>query len=186
MGTHVAEAIAAEVLRREPVNGIRIIGVDGPSGSGKSVLAGELAAVLAAPVVEVDDFVSWADFAGWWPRFEEQVLTPLLAGRDAHYQVRDWQNDFEGASLGGWRTLPWTPTVIVEGVTCTRRATVGRLAYAAWVEAPPALRLARGLARTTRPVRELWDRWMVEEDAFFLADGARERADLVVDTTVHG
>jgi ATP-dependent protease Clp ATPase subunit len=77
------ESLAREVLAREPVHGIRIVGVDGPSGSGKSYLTGGLAAALNAPVIEVDDFVSWTDFAGWWPRFDEQVLTPLLAGRDA-------------------------------------------------------------------------------------------------------
>ena len=44
--------------------GIRLVGVDGPSGSGKSTLATRLAARAPAPVVEIDDFVSWSDFAG--------------------------------------------------------------------------------------------------------------------------
>ncbi|WP_172875998.1 uridine kinase family protein [Micromonospora inositola] len=172
-----------EILRREPVHGIRIVGVDGPSGGGKSLLARRLAELTSAPVVEIDDFVSWDDFAGWWPRFDEQVLTPLLAGRDARYQVRDWARDWRGGSLGSWKTLPWHPLVILEGVTCTRRETVGRLAYAIWVEADPAVRLARGLARDGAEHRDLWERWMREEAAFFAADGARERADLRVDTS---
>jgi uridine kinase len=183
----IAATIAAEVAAREPVNGARVIGIDGPSGSGKSVLAGLLSDTMNAPIIEIDDFVSWDDFAGWWPRFDEQVLTPLLAGRDAHYQVRDWQNDWEGGSLGGWKTLTWSPVVILEGVTCTRRASVGRLAYAAWVEAPPEMRLARGLARDAdRDRPDLWAKWMGEEAAFFEADGARDRADIIVDTTIHG
>ncbi|WP_412543399.1 hypothetical protein R8Z50_13240 [Longispora sp. K20-0274] len=186
MGHDIAERIAAEVARREPVNGIRIVGIDGPSGSGKSVLANSLSVALDAPIVEIDDFVSFGDLAGWWPRFDEQVLTPLLAGRDAHYQVRDWHADWAGDALGGWKTQPWTPTVIIEGVTCTRLATVGRIVYAAWVEAPAEMRLARGLARTTRPALDLWTRWMAEEDVFFPADGARDRADIIVDTSVHG
>jgi hypothetical protein len=98
--------------------------------------------LLHAPVIEVDDFVSWDCFAGWWPRFDARVLRPLPAGRYATYQVRDRY----GSSLGGWRTVPWSPTVIVEGVTCTRRETIGRLAYAAWVEAPADMRLACGRA----------------------------------------
>jgi uridine kinase len=180
-----SEEIAAEVLRREPVNGLRIIGVDGPSGSGKSTLAGALAAVLGAPIIEIDDFVSWDNAVDWWPRFDEQVLTPLLAGRAAVYQARDW-SDWYGSSLGAWKTQAWTPTIIVEGVTCTRRETLGRIVYAAWVEAPPQTRLARGLARDTahEGKEELWRRWMIEEEAFFRADGTRERADVIVDTSV--
>lgn len=179
----VAVEIAAAVRAREPVGGIRIVGVDGPSGSGKSHLAARLASVLDAPVIEIDDFVSWDCFAGWWPRFEEQVLGPLLAGRDARFQARDW-SDWYGSSLGEWKTQPWAPTVILEGVTCTRRDTIGRIAYAVWVDAPAELRLARGMARDTTFAGkdELWRRWMAEEDEFFAADGTRERADIIVDT----
>jgi uridine kinase len=183
MTTDVA-AIAAAVADREPVNGIRIVGIDGPSGSGKSHLAAPLSALMAAPIVEIDDFVSWDCFGGWWPRFEEQVLTPLLAGQDATFQARDW-TDWYGSSLGAWKTQPWSPTIILEGVTCTRSATVGRLVYAAWVEAPADLRLARGLARDTTHdgKEELWQRWMREEEEFFAADGTRDRADTIVDTS---
>jgi hypothetical protein len=180
----LVDRIAAAVAARDPVHGIRIVGVDGPSGSGKSYLTAGLAARLAAPVVEVDDFVSWGDVAGWWPRFDAQVLAPLLAGRDAVYQARDW-TDWYGDALGVWKTLPWSPTVIIEGVTCTRRETVGRLCYAVWVEAPAVVRRARGLERDRAfaGAAELWDRWMREEDAFFAADGTRDRADLVVATS---
>lgn len=186
MGVDVAEQIAAAVLGRAPVNGIRIVGVDGRSGAGKSFLASRLSALMAAPIVEIDDFVSWGCFSGWWPRFDDEVLTPLLAGRDATYRVRDW-TDVHGSTLGGYKTQRWSPTVILEGVTCTRRATVGRLVYAVWVQAPAALRLARGLARDRDvPDRErLWQRWMRAEDEFFAADGTRERADRVVDTSAY-
>jgi hypothetical protein len=179
----VAAEIAAAVVRRDPVNGIRLVGVDGPSGSGKSFLAARLAVLLSAPIIEIDDFVSWDCFAGWWPRFDAQVLSPLLAGRDATYQARDW-SDWYGSSLGDWKTQPWAPTIILEGVTCTRRETVGRISYAVWVHAPAELRLARGMARDSAFAgkRELWTRWMREEDEFFTMDGTRERADIIVDT----
>jgi uridine kinase len=183
MGIEVAAQIAAAVARRAPVSGIRIVGVDGPSGAGKSVLAARLATLLTAPIVEIDDFVSWDCFAGWWPRFDEQVLSPLLAGHDATFQARDW-TDWYGSSLGDWKTRRWSPTVIIEGVTCTRRDTIGRLAYAVWVDAPAATRLARGLARDAgfAGKEDLWKRWMREEDEFFAADQTRERADIIVDT----
>lgn len=164
------------------VSGVRIVGVDGPSGGGKSTLAAPLAAMLEAPLIAVDDFVSWGDFAGWWPRFEDQVLQPLLRGQDAVYQRRDWTGDEFGTALGEWRTVPWAPVVIVEGVTSTRAAVQDLLACRIWVEAPADERLRRGIARDGESHRGLWERWMREEAAFFERDRTRERADFVVST----
>jgi hypothetical protein len=173
--------VLADVMRQDASGtGIRLVGVDGPSGSGKSTLAARLATRASAPVVQIDDFVSWSDFAGWWPRFEREVLTPLVSGADAHYQVRDWANDEYGTSLGGWKTLAWAPLVILEGVTCTRRAAASRLATSIWVEAPQDVRLQRGLERDGTDHGELWLTWMTEEREFFAADGTRARADLRV------
>ncbi|PZE35745.1 hypothetical protein DEJ31_11365 [Curtobacterium sp. MCPF17_031] len=173
------DAICAQVLSA-PVPGVRIVAVDGPSGSGKSTLAAPLAAHLDAPTIEIDDFVSWVDFAGWWPRFEEQVLQPLLRGQDAVYQRRDWTGDEFGAGLGEWRTVPWSPVVVVEGVTSTRAAGQAQLACRIWVEAPAEERLNRGVARDGEGHRGLWERWMREERKFFEQDQARARADFVV------
>ena len=84
----LVDVVAA--IMAQPARGrARIVGVDGPSGSGKSTLARRLAAqVEGAIVVKIDDFVAWDDLTEWWPRFDAQVLTPLLAGRTARYQVR--------------------------------------------------------------------------------------------------
>lgn len=61
--------VLADVNRLEAANGgIRIVGVDGPSGSGKTTLARRLAAIGHAPLIQIDDFVSWSEFAGWWRR----------------------------------------------------------------------------------------------------------------------
>lgn len=182
MAAITAREILADVRRADPVGGIRIVGVDGPSGSGKSTLARELADSANASLVQIDDFVSWDDFSGWWPRFEQQVLEPLLEGRDARYQARDWAGDEFGRSLKGWKTAARTPLVVVEGVTSTRAQTIGRLAYAIWVEASPATRLQRGLERDGEDHRALWQRWQAAEDEFFQADGTRARANLVIDT----
>jgi len=175
------ESVLAEVAVREAPHGIRIIGIDGRSGSGKSTLAAKLSEVSGAPVIEVDDFVSWNDCAGWWPRFEDEVLRPLLAGDAAHFRVRDWQGDEFGTSLNGYKTVPWAPLVIIEGVTCTRRSAAGLLTYRIWVQAPEDLRLGRGIQRDGESHRGLWQRWMREEATFFAEDGTQGRADLVVD-----
>lgn len=178
--------ILTEVERR-PIEGVRLVGVDGPSGAGKSTLAVQLAEASGSPRIEIDDFISWDDPTGkrWWHRFEEQVLGPLTRGENARYQQRDWVNDWRGDSLGGWKTVPWHPLVVIEGVTCTRREASGLLAYAIWVEAPDDVRLQRGLARDHGQgydVEALWRTWMAQEREFFAADGTRERADLIVST----
>jgi len=173
--------VLAEVAARDAPHGIRIIGIDGPSGSGKSTLAARLARLSGASVIETDDFVSWNDFAGWWPRFDREVLDRLMAGHAARYRVRDWANDEFGTALNGYKTVPWAPLVIVEGVTCTRAEATTRLAYRIWVEAPAELRLDRGVRRDGPSHRLLWEAWMREEAEFFTKDGTRHRADLVVE-----
>jgi uridine kinase len=172
--------VLSEVRERAAVSGIRIVGVDGPQGSGKSTLAGRISALGGAPLIQMDDFVSWVDLVGWWPRFETQVLNPLLSGSDAHYQVRDWESDEFGTSLKGWKTVEWSPVVVLEGLTCTRASIADRLAYRIWVEAPDEVRLRRGLERDGDTHRDLWLDSMITERQFFIDDATRTRADLRV------
>ncbi|MBT2594982.1 hypothetical protein [Arthrobacter sp. ISL-72] len=122
---------------------------------------------------------SWNNFAGWWPRFEQQVLDPLLNGHPAPYQQRDWEGDEFGDSLGQ-TTVNWSPVVLIEGVTCTRKESIGRIAFAVWVEAPKEERLQRGMKRDGEGHRALWPSWMDEEDNFFASDKTRLRPDLIV------
>lgn len=172
---------------------VRIIGVDGPAGSGKSTLARELAEAAAArlgvavPVICIDDFVGWTDLDAeartWWPRLEAEVLAPLERGRDLAWRRRDWLGDPEGLGL-----LPepasaeWAPLAILEGVSVTRAAAAGRLAFAVWVEAPRELRLARGVERDGEQERAHLLAWQQLEDEFFASDGTRDRADVVLAT----
>jgi hypothetical protein len=176
------DVIVAEILQAQPVGATRIVGVDGRAGSGKSSLARRLAERTGATVVQTDDFAAWDDLAGWWPRFDAEVLRPLLAGRDAHFQVRDWEGDEFGRSLGPWKTALWTPVVVVEGVTVTRCEAAGRLSFRAWVEAALDVRLRRGLQRDGESQRQLWLDWQRQEDEFFARDRPERRADLIVRT----
>lgn len=85
----------------------------------------------------------------------------------------------------GWKTVPWHPIVVIEGLTCTRRAAAGRLAYAVWVEAPDSVRIQRALARDHGQgydTEVLWRACMAQEREFFDSDGTRDRADLIVRT----
>jgi uridine kinase len=103
-----------------------------------------------------------------------------LRGEPARYQQRDWVADEFGDSLRQWATVAWREIVLVEGVTCTRRDSIGKLAYAVWIEAPEEERLRRGIERDGESHRSLWRRWMEEENQFFAADQTRDRANLIV------
>ncbi len=171
--------LATEVRGRPPRCGpLRLVAIDGPGGSGKSVFARRLASALGgAPIVSTDDFASWSNPTGWWPRLERELLGPLCRGGPARYRVYDW----ERRRLGGVRDVPAAEVVILEGVSSARRAVSDRLSYAIWLEAPATTRLARGIARDGDPMRAQWKRWMAAEDRFYASDPIVERADLVVD-----
>jgi uridine kinase len=174
------QSVATEVLARSPRLGrTRLVAVDGPGGAGKSDLARRLAAALgSAPVVRTDDFASWDDPTGWWPRLEAEVLEPLARGEPARFRPYDWVARRLGRR---YRVVRPVPVVVLEGVTAARRAVSDRLTFAVWVETPRARRLQRGLERDGEGMRAQWSAWMAEEDRFYADDPVPERADLVVD-----
>ncbi len=73
---------------------------------------------------------------------------------------------------------------MVEGCGSCPRAVDGRAVLRVWVEAPPAVRLARGLARDGAALDSHWRRWQEVEAAAFAVEDTRARADVLVDGTV--
>jgi hypothetical protein len=51
------------------------------------------------------------------------------------------------------------------------------------VEADREVRFARGIARDGEAYRPHWERWARQEGSLFAADGTRDRADIVLDTS---
>lgn len=157
---------------------VRLVAIDGPGGSGKTLFADRLARALETDaVVHTDDFASWEEPLDWWGRLEAEVLAPLARGEPVAYQPYDWLE----RRLAERRDLPARDVVVLEGVSSARRAVADRLTRAVWVETSLAERLARGLARDGEVMRDRWAKWMAEEDAHYAADRTRDRADLVVD-----
>lgn len=149
--------LAARIAALRPAGGLRtrVVAVDGRGAAGKTTFSGRLAAALGgAPVVHTDDVVARVG-SPWWPTLEAEVLVPLA------------------------ETGP--EVLLIEGVSASRRAITARLAYGIWMEAPTGRRLARGIARDGAGAAAEWARYEDEETAFFAADPAWERADLVVD-----
>ncbi len=172
-------ALTARVRAAAPRLGrTRLVVVDGPAGSGKTTLAGRLAAELDAPVVHADDLLAgWGDLEGWWERLHEQVLTPLAAGRPGRYRRYDW----DAAAFAEWHEVAAADHLVVEGCGSARRAADEVAVVRVWVEAPDDVRLQRGLARDGEAMRPQWLAWMQGEADHFAAEATRDRADVLVD-----
>lgn len=102
-----------------------LIGIDGRCASGKSTLAGRLAAILGGCVVSMDDF--FTPHAEKTPerlalpggnadvlRFRDEVLTPWLACGTTAYRPYSCHED----RLMNPVAIPDTPYLIVEGSYC--------------------------------------------------------------------
>ncbi|MFF8930580.1 uridine kinase [Streptomyces longwoodensis] len=166
-------------LRRLPPScgPVRLVGVDGHAGSGKSTFAGRVAAALGgAPVLHLDDLACHRDLFGWTGRLRAQVLEPLGRGTTAHYAPYDWR----ARRYGPPRPLPVAPVVLVEGVGAGRRAVRPSLACLLWMDLPAEESWARGRARDGVEQREFWDGWVAAERAHFAADPSRPHAHALV------
>ncbi|MFJ4624468.1 uridine kinase [Streptomyces sp. NPDC088812] len=156
---------------------VRLIGVDGHAGSGKSTFAGRLAQALGdAPVLHLDDIASHDEPFSWTGRLLAQVITPLRAGGTARYTPYDWHD----RRFGPPRPLPAAPVVLVEGVGAGRRALRPHLAHLLWMEVPREEAWARGRSRDGEEQRDFWDGWVRAEERHFAEDPSRPYADTVV------
>ena len=175
--------LAAYILSRPPRLGpVRLVGIDGASGAGKTAFALRLAKQLDAPVVHTDDLLKgWDDQFTFWARLERQVLGRLLRGDTATYRRYQWHT---GAFGGPPVTVPPAAVVLLEGFSSTRREIRPRLSFAVFVAAPPHLRWRRALARDgddSVAFRAYLERWRAAEDRHFAEEETATRADLVVD-----
>jgi uridine kinase len=154
----------------------RLIAIDGPGGAGKTTLAARLAEELQAVVIHTDEFASWDNPINWWPEMLERALKPLAAGESAHYQPTAWGGGEERARV----VIEPGGTVVLEGVTASRRVFRPYLAYSIWIETARALRLQRGIDRDGEDARVQWERWMADEDRYIESERPHEHVDVVL------
>ncbi|MFH8500435.1 hypothetical protein [Streptomyces coeruleorubidus] len=170
--------LASRIRRLPPSCGpVRLVGVDGHAGSGKTTFAAQLAAALGgAPVLRLDDIATHDELFGWTGRLLDEVIEPLAHDRTAHYAPYDWR----ARHFGPPRPLPPAPVVLVEGVGAGRRALRPRLALLLWMEVPREEAWARGRSRDGEEQREFWNGWVPAERRHFAGDPSRPFADLLV------
>ncbi|MEV7343742.1 hypothetical protein [Streptomyces sp. NPDC093544] len=156
---------------------VRLVGVDGHAGSGKSTFAGQLAAELGgAPVLHLDDIATHEELFDWTGRLLRQVIEPLRHGETARYAPYDWTT----RAFGPVRELPPAPVVLLEGVGAGRRALRPFLARLLWMELPQEDAWTRGRRRDGEAQGEFWAEWVSAERRHFAEDPSRPFADLLV------
>lgn len=170
--------LVSRIRRLGPSCGpVRLVGVDGHAGSGKSTFAGLLAGALdGAPVLRLDDIASHEELFGWTARLLSEVIEPLGRGETAHYSPYDWRT----RRFGPPRLLPPAPVIVVEGVGAGRRALRPHLALLLWMDLPREESWSRGRERDGEEQREFWDGWVRAESEHFAGDPSRPFADLLV------
>ncbi|MFJ9562932.1 uridine kinase [Streptomyces fuscichromogenes] len=162
---------------------VRLVGIDGHAGSGKTTFAGRLASTLGgAPVLHLDDIASHEELFAWTGRLLTQVIEPLARGGTAHYSPYDWHT----RRFGPPRPLPPAPVVLVEGVGAGRRALRPFLARLLWMELPHEESWTRGRTRDGAEQRDFWAEWVGAELEHFTEDPSRPHADLLVTQSQKG
>ena len=160
-----------------------LIGLDGRSGSGKTVLAAALAARIApfarVEVIEIesmyrgwDGLAAAVDDDGPYPG----VVRALRERGTATWTTWDWHRAAPGPPR---RTAP-ADVVVCEGVGALSTAARPLLDLAVWLELEPPARRTRALARDGETFAPHWDRWAAQEEDYLARHAPRAAADLIL------
>ncbi|MBB0245174.1 hypothetical protein FNQ90_13925 [Streptomyces alkaliphilus] len=146
------------------VGPVRLVGIDGYAGSGKSTAADRLARELAgAPVVRLDDLADHEAPIAPTGRVLQTLVEPWSRGVGARFGLYDW----ERRRIGRGVRVPPAPVVILEGVGAARRALRPHLAWSVWMDVPARTARARGRRRDGPEQADFWDRWVPLEREHF-------------------
>ena len=167
-----------------------IVLIDGRAGSGKSLFATKLAENYfsenrqAARIVRLDDlYPGWEGLAAGSVYARERILEPISAGKEASWQIWDWEQGCRGATGeagNGFREFSGGTALIVEGCGALSKASAPMAALSLWIEADPTKRRLRFSERDKGKFDEYWGVWVAQEEEFYAAERSRELADLVI------
>ena len=167
------------VERSGPAQPARVA-VNGHSSSGKTTLAGRLAAGLPkAAVLHTDDLAWHQGVFAWDGLLRDDVLPVVHAGEALDYRPPAWQARARTGSI----TLPGPlEFLVVEGVGASQSSIRDLYDVVIWVETDEPTRLARDLPRLARNEMSPADyaSWMAEKNAYVTRERPWEHADLLV------
>ena len=175
-GAHLLERARAAPARAGTV---RLLGIDGFSGAGKTTLADDLRrADPTVTVLSLETFyLGWEGLAAGPRRAREQLVEPLRRGEVPVVEPWDWRHDRVAAP----QRRPVGPLVVVEGCGAGAPPLREALSLLVWVDADPDERERRLHARDDwavyAPHRAAFER---QERALAATHGTRAAADVVV------
>lgn len=164
------------------------IAIEGPCGSGKSELAGFLAAQYHAPVIRIDDFFlqpeqrtpeRFTEPGGNFDRerFQSEVVIPWLAGRTPEYRVFDCKRMRFTEQI----RIPDHPLLLVEGSYSHHPSIADAWDIRVFLDLSAAEQTARLRRREGDDgVGKFVERWIPLENAYFRSLEIRRRADLML------
>jgi len=179
MGLSVAQ-LADRLPGTEPrLAGVRLVALDGRSGSGKTWLADRLARPLDAPVIHLDDlYPGWDGLAATAEVLADWVTGPLGRGQPARWRRFDWDT----MSYAEWHTTGPADVIILEGCGSIRAGLASVYAARIWVEAPAAARRQRLRARPDwAAYAPHAERWANAEDRLYQAEQTRSGCDFIIE-----
>ena len=173
--TGLAEGLAAAAAGAAAASGGRVVVlVDGRSGTGKTTLGNELAALLGAEVVHLDDV-----YPGWdGLRAAAEAVVRDVLGAPSGYRRWDWST----GSAAEWTALDPDRPIVVEGCGALSRASAPMASLTVWLDADDAVRWARAIGRDGETFAREWDRWAAQEQDFIAAEDPAALADVVLRT----
>ena len=175
--TDISEVFSWLKKRLAEKAGPKLITLDGPCASGKTTLAGELAAAFGAAVIHTDDFViphaqktrERLAVPGGNCDVEhlvKEVVAPFKAGDPVRYRRYDCMAD----CLQPEEELPFAPCLILEGCYCNLPAIRAYADARLFLDAPWEIRERRLLEReSAASMQRFLDRWIPLENAYFEA-----------------
>lgn len=163
-----------------------IIGIDGRSGSGKTVLSTVLAENLSeshdVTVLPLENlYQGWNGLHAGLDIFSQNVLPALAAGETVTYQTWDWHAaDTTGGAPGKIVTTEPTEVVICEGFGVGARANRDLLDVLIWLRVPDQVRYDRAMHRDGASYLQQWENWAAQERQVLDQDQIYDEADLVL------